>query len=333
VALALDLTLGEPPNRWHPVAWFGAAASRLERSAPGGGPSARLAYGAAMTSLLVGAAGAAGLAVERALARAPAPARPLLAAAALKSALSVRALADAATQIADHLEAGRVGPARSGLRALVSRPTAEMGPAAVASAAIESVAENLSDSLVAPLLAYLAFGLPGAFAYRAINTLDAMIGYRGEYEQLGKSAARLDDLANLAPARLSVALLVLAATLGSGHPGRAVKVLLRDHARTASPNAGWPMSAAAGALGVRLEKLGHYVLGAEFPRPTATDIRRVIRLYHVAAMLAVGWAPALILRWLVHRDQLQRRRPALDRWFAPRWDRGRNLLRSPGNTP
>jgi len=130
----------------------------------------------------------------------------------------------------------------------------------VAAAAIESVAEKASDALVAPALAYAAFGLPGAAVYRGINTLDAMIGYRGAYEWLGKAAARLDDAANLIPSHLTNGLLALAAGPGRG---RAVwRIAWRDHRRTASPNAGWPMAAMAGAIGVELEKVDHYRLGA-----------------------------------------------------------------------
>src|SRR5262249_31646910 len=150
---------------------------------------------------------------------------------------------------------------------------------------IESVAENLSDSLVAPLFYYLIGGLPGALAYRAANTLDAMIGYHGEYEALGKTAARLDDLLNLIPARLSGLLITTAASLGLGDGWSALMTIWRDRARTESPNAGWPMSAAAGALRVRLEKVDHYVLGGEYPDPSPEDVRRAVRLCGGAAAL------------------------------------------------
>ncbi|NJN68054.1 MAG: cobalamin biosynthesis protein, partial [Chloroflexaceae bacterium] len=155
--------------------------------------------------------------------------------------------------------------------------------AAIAAAAIESLAENTSDSVVAPLLAYALGGLPGAFAYRAANTLDAMVGYRGRYEYLGKVPARLDDLLNLVPARLT-ALLIAAAAVGcSADAPQAWQVMWRDHALTASPNAGWPMAAVAGALGVRLEKMGHYCLNERGRAPTAADIRRAGRVVGVAA--------------------------------------------------
>ena len=144
-------------------------------------------------------------------------------------------------------------------------------------------------SVVAPLFFLACFGLPGAVAYRAINTLDAMIGYRGRYEWLGKAAARLDDLANLVPARLSV-LFLFAAGSGSRRLGAALGVWSRDHARTESPNAGHPMAMAAGLLGVRLDKPGHYVLGPELPVPTRADLARGVALVRRAGLLPLAAA-------------------------------------------
>ena len=131
----------------------------------------------------------------------------------LKVTFSFRDLIEAAELVRRHLTAGDLEAARRGLRALVSRAAEGLDGGQVASAAIESLAENLSDSLVAPLLYYAGFGLPGALGYRAANTLDAMIGYHGEHEELGKAAARLDDACNLVPARLT-ALLLLGAAWG-----------------------------------------------------------------------------------------------------------------------
>jgi adenosylcobinamide-phosphate synthase len=140
---------------------------------------------------------------------------------------------------------------------------------------------------LAPILYYSLFGLPAAMAYRASNTLDAMIGYHGVYEDLGKMAARLDDLLNLLPARMSACFLVGAAFMGRGDGRAALRALAKNHARTESPNAGWPMSATAGALHVRLEKMGHYRLGDRFPAPTPTDVHRAVRLYYAAAALGI----------------------------------------------
>jgi adenosylcobinamide-phosphate synthase len=159
-------------------------------------------------------------------------------------------------------------------------------------AAIQSLAENASDSFVAPLFYYSLFGLPGAWAYRAVNTLDAMVGYHGRNEFVGKFAARLDDLLNLLPARLTALLIVIAAGLAGADARGAWRAWRRDHAHTASPNAGHPMSAVAGALGVVLEKVDHYRLNAGASEPAPADIARAERLVGLALALAAGLAVA-----------------------------------------
>ena len=208
-----------------------------------------------------------------------------LEAVALKSTLSLRDLARAARSVAAALERGDLDDARGQLGFhLVSRPTATLDAGQVASGAIESMAENLTDALVAPVVFFLLFGLPGALAYRALNTADTMLGYReGALEYFGKVAARLDDLANLMPARLAALGIVAAA--GVRAP-TAWSTMARDHARTASPNAGWTMSAMAGALGVTLEKPSTYRLG-QGHAPDAADVERSIRLMTRAAGLAL----------------------------------------------
>jgi len=204
----------------------------------------------------------------------------------LKSAFAVRALATAGWSVSRPLAAGNLDAARAALGSLVSRDTKALSAPLVAAAAVESIAENASDSIVAPLFFYVIGGIPGALAYRAVNTLDAMIGYRGELEWLGKAAARLDDLANLVPARLTALLLALAAPLGRGSVGRAIAVWARDRRMTESPNAGHPMAAMAGALGVELEKTGHYRLGAGLRATASSDIDRAVRVMLGAAALA-----------------------------------------------
>ena len=203
----------------------------------------------------------------------------------LKSALSLRMLGESATAVARALASGDVTQARFGLRSLVSRDTALLDEPLLAAAAVESVAENASDSVIAPLFFFAVGGVPAALAYRACNTLDAMIGYHGETEWLGKAAARLDDFANLVPARVTAALFVLASALGGASAAGALRVWWRDGARTESPNAGQPMAAMAGALGVTLEKVGCYRLG-DGGAPDADSIERAVSLLYVASAIA-----------------------------------------------
>jgi adenosylcobinamide-phosphate synthase len=293
LASALDALAGEPPAACHPVVAMGQAIALAERRAPTAPPAA-LAYGA-----LVAAGGtAATYAATRALLatarrRAPAAA-PFLTVFLLKSTFAIRALEDAAHAVAIALAQDDLPAARAHLRALVSRDTAALDAGLVAAAAIESVAENLNDGFVAPLFWYALLGVPGAIAYRFANTCDAMLGYRGRYEYLGKAAARLDDALSWLPARLTALLLIVAAALSGADARGAWRTLVRDHGRTASPNAGWPMSAAAGALGVCLEKPGHYRLGGG-PRPAGAAIYRAVALTRAAAALALGLYTAIIL--------------------------------------
>jgi len=290
LSLLLDLALGDPPNRHHPVAWMGAAIARAEGRAPKRGRGARLGYGAALATGGALAAAALGSLVERVASRLPKPLSWLAEAALLKATFSVRGLSTAAQRIQMALEAGDLAEARRLVGwHLVSRDTGALDQSQVAAAAVESVAENASDGIVAPLFYYALGGLPAALAYRFINTVDSMWGYRDPaHEWLGKAPARLDDLANLLPARATAAVLVLASALVGEDAGGAWRIWRRDAHRTASPNAGHPMSAMAGALGVELEKVGHYRLGAGQRRPTPADIGRAVRVMRAAVALAVG---------------------------------------------
>jgi adenosylcobinamide-phosphate synthase len=292
LALTMDAVCGEPPANAHPVVWMGRAVSMLERSAPHGQVPA-LAYGSAMTALVIGAAAATGSMVARIAARLPWPLGLLLEAWVLKTTLSVRALIEAGQLVEASLDARDLAAARQAVTALVSRDVSQLGQSQLASAAVESLAENTADSIVAPLLFYAIGGLPAALAYRAAHTLDAMIGYHGTYEHLGKAAARLDDLLNLIPARASAALLLAGGALAGGDLPTGVEILVRDHDNTASPNAGWPMSTMSGLLGTRLEKPGQYVLGGELPPADVPAIDHAAEVVKVATVLTLPLALGL----------------------------------------
>ena len=287
---AADRLLGDP-RRWHPVAGFGATAQALK---------ARLyadsrACGAAHAALLVGAAVAFGLAAEQAARRPPAV-TVAVTAAATWVVLGGRSLEREATVVEHLLADGDLTAARSRLSHLVGRDTAALGPGEIARAVVESVAENTSDAVVAPLLWGALAGVPGLLGYRAANTLDAMVGHRNaRYERYGWASARLDDLLNLPGARLA-GLLTLAAV-----PSRAPaawRVWRRDAARHPSPNAGVIEAAFAGSLGVRLggtnvyygNRVEHRAImdGGRAPEPG--DIGRAVRLARRVGLGAAGAA-------------------------------------------
>jgi adenosylcobinamide-phosphate synthase len=299
LAVLLDVLLGEPPNRWHPVAWMGNFISAIQRWAPPRGAWQRLAFGAVTVLSGVAVVVFLGVLLECVLWYVPWPLAWLVKAGVLKLTLSLRGLVQAASEVQQALEHDDIPLARRLVGwHLVSRETSQLSGAQVAAAAVESVSENASDGIVAPLLFYTLGGLPAALAYRFINTADAMLGYRDAARfWLGKVPARLDDLANLVPARLTAVLIVLAALLLGENARQAWTVWRRDARLTASPNAGHPMSAMAGALQVALEKVGHYRLGAEQPLPGVRHIARATRLLYGVTILAVAVFAGVVLLW------------------------------------
>jgi adenosylcobinamide-phosphate synthase len=303
VAVGLDVAIGDPPNRFHPVAWLGRLIAAGRRRLCAGPPARLLVHGIALTTAVPVIAALAGWGVTR-LAAQTGAAQPLVLGAALWLLLSLRGLFAAALQVARHLGDGDLSAARQALAwHLVSRPTGDLSPGHVASGAVESVAENLTDAYAAPLVFFLVFGLPGAALYRAVNTADAMLGYRdGALEYFGKAAARLDDVLNIVPARLAALAIVGTAACVGGNARVAWRTLVRDRTATASPNAGWTMAALAGALEVTLEKRGTYRLGSGRP-PSVEDIRRSVVLVASAAALltVVLFALAALLRAVLHR--------------------------------
>ncbi len=289
VAGAVDL-LGEPPAAWHPVVWYGKLIRRLEQSAPAHGRAMQFIYGGMMlvlaTPLVLLPALLADLLIRRmstlcsrhGYRSAGRLFYVLLEGCALKPFFAIRMLAHAGRAVRLALERGDLVAARQELRSLVSRERAQLTVELAAAAAVESLAENLCDSVVAPLFYYSLFGLPGAALYRLYNTFDSMLGYHGHYEYLGKAAARLDDVLNLLPARITALLILICAPLLGGEWRTAWRIWRRDARKTASPNAGHPMAAAAGVLGVQLEKVGHYRLGDNAREISTTDIKRAERM-------------------------------------------------------
>lgn len=290
-AVALDAGLGEPPGRCHPVAALGGLLRLAHEPVRRRSPHVQLAGGGLALSGVAAGVGLAAAGVERALGSGAGAAAG--GAAALKPGFALRQLLEEAAGVADALERDRLGEARTRLRSLVSRPTESLDGPLVAAAAIESLAENLCDSVVAPWLAFALLGLPGAAVYRVVNTADAMYGYRGELERLGKPAARADDVCSWLPARATALALVGAAACTERTAGAALRCWRADGGRTESWNAGRPMAAMAGALQRRLEKPGQYELGEAYPAPDAADVRRAIRVVRAAAGLALAASVAL----------------------------------------
>ncbi|RQX01040.1 cobalamin biosynthesis protein, partial [Micromonospora globispora] len=289
---ALDTLLGDP-RRWHPVAGFGRAAGALEQRVYRPDRTA----GAVFTSVVVGAPVLLGVAATLATRRRPV-ARAVLVAAGTWTVLGGRTLRREATVMGRALRDGDLPAARRRLGHLCGRDPSALDEPELARATVESVAENTSDAVVAPLVWGAVAGLPGLLGYRAANTLDAMVGHRSpRYARFGTPAARLDDLLNLVPARLTGLLTIAVASAAHGDRHRAWQVWRRDRNDHPSPNAGQCEAAMAGALGVRLGGRNVYFGRSEVrpflgdgPRPEARHLKRAARISGAVGVAALGIA-------------------------------------------
>jgi adenosylcobinamide-phosphate synthase len=288
-AAVLDWLVGEPPRRLHPVAWFGRLVATIDRSW-----THPLAVGVVGAVVLPVAAGA----VAWVLVAGAAATAPWLGAGAATLVLwTTTSLRMLLAEAAGVIVASETDPpaARERLPALVGRDPSELTPAQIRSAAVESLAENLADGLVAPLCAFalclpisLSLATAAAAWLKAVNTMDSMLGYPGK--PVGTASARLDDLAMWLPARATAGVLSLATV--SLHPARHAHTGGRA---TVSPNAGWPMGALAGALGIRLTKPGAYDLNPAADLPDPAQSRRAIATVGRAGLLAYALATAWVV--------------------------------------
>jgi adenosylcobinamide-phosphate synthase len=282
IALIIDWLFGEPPIVLHPVVWFGAYLQRSEYWRKFQHP---LFFGGLCFGL-----GAIGVVIittilQFAIAQLPLPGRVLTTAIILKPAFAFRMLVKEVSEIENALQQD-LDKGRQRLSYIVSRNTTELSASEVRESALESISENLSDSVVAPLFWFLLFGLPGAYLYRFVNTADAMWGYRNEkYEYWGKVAARSDDLLNWIPARITG--LVLLGKI------RMLSTLRTEAHKTPSPNSGWSMAAFALRLHTRLSKPNVYTLNPTATAPTSQTVTQGIQL-----ATHIGWIVSLVLALL-----------------------------------
>jgi len=286
IAVILDLSLGDPPNSLHPVAWMGRVASFLEKGNISRSLAVLFVYGMLMVLFTMGLFTVPVYILLRYLEGFNNIVFIIIGAVLLKTMFSLGGLRRAALVIRNLLRDENLDEARFEMRALVSRDASCLSETQLVAATVESVEENISDGFVAPLFYFLLFGVPGAVAYRVVNTHDAMIGYHGRYEYLGKFACRLDDVLNYIPARLTALLIVAAAFIYRRNGKSAWKVALTEHRKTESPNAGWPMAAMAGALDAQLGKEGEYRLGVMSESLVTGTIDSSLKLALAASM---GW--------------------------------------------
>jgi adenosylcobinamide-phosphate synthase len=303
LALGLEAVLGYPAALKHPVAWPAAMIETLERrwNRPAASDRRRRWLGVVLVALLVAAAGLFGAAIQG-IVGSSLPALTFVALIAT-TGLAQRSLHDHVAAVLAPLRAGDLPAARAAVSLIVGRDTEPLDAEGVATAALESLAESFNDGVVAPAFWLLVGGLPGLFAYKSVNTADSLIGHKEpRWRMFGWAAARTDDLMNLIPARLAGGLIALVG-------GKGWRTMIRDARRHASPNAGWPEAAMAGALGVRLGGEVRYdgvptarPTFGDGPRPTADDLARGLRLYRRSCLLlwlipvAIGLIVALAPR-------------------------------------
>jgi adenosylcobinamide-phosphate synthase len=296
LALVLDIIFGELPTVIHPVGWMGKVIELLVKFGEGRSPLIQFLWGTVTTLFTI----ALFTSIVYLIIYFSEPLniswRVIIGAVVLKQSFSLRGLISTGRFIRGFLEKDKLEKTRFELRALVKRDTSRIDKGLMISATIESIAENTCDSFIAPLLIYLFLGIPGAIGYRVINTLDAMIGHHGEYEYLGKFAARLDTIVNFMPARITALTIVAAGWVCRWNVKATWRVMLRDRKKTESPNAGWTMSAMAGGLDVQLEKVGYYKLGDNNCALTTQKIDDSLRIILTASAI---WTVIVIIAEVV----------------------------------
>ncbi len=295
-AYASDLVAGDPEWLPHPVRFFGLMIGAGERGLRrlGNDPITETLTGAALTGSVLWVAWIAGR-----------PKHPAWQTLLAWTTLATRSLLREAGAVVRALETGELHLARTRLARIVGRDTKQLNQSEIARATIETLAESACDGIVAPLFWLAAAGVPGAMAYKAVNTLDSMIGHpEPQYRYFGRFAARLDDAANLAPARLTALAIATAAGVYGFDAARSLRIWWRDGSKHASPNAGQSEAAMAGALGVRLGGMNFYdghphetpMLGAEWRPPTAGDVRAALSIVAAVSAIAFGATLLFLLR-------------------------------------
>lgn len=283
----LDFVIGDPPNKLHPTAWLGRLIGNLTPKLKSRYPNIEVIKGAvavvAIVLLMVLSTfyllhfvdqifGTAGLILVGVL--------------LLKSTIAVKGMETHAKSIISALEDNDLITARTELSNIVGRDTSQLDEQQILSATLESVGESTVDGITSPIFYFALFGIPGAFAYRAINTLDSMIGYKDAYHKnIGWFAAHLDTIANFIPARITAFLMVIAARIVGADWRNSLYIMGRDRNNTPSINGGWPMATIAGALKVRLEKNEYYSLGEGCEYLTPQHCQKAISIMKVTTLL------------------------------------------------
>ncbi len=299
LAVLIDLILGDPPNRYHPTAWIGVLINNLKPRLKGDNEHVEKIKGALGAVLIIAVVAVVAYLISLIISFNPIV-EIIITALMLKMTIAIRSMEEHAKRVLDTLD--DLALARRELAMIVGRDTSNLDKQHILSAVIESISENITDGITSSLFYYSLFGIVGAFVYRVINTLDSMLGYKDEYHKnIGYFSARVDTVANYLPARITAFTTILASMILGMEWRNALIIIMKDSRNTQSLNSGWTMAGVAGALRIRLEKIGYYRIGEEYEDVTIEHCYKAIKLMKMTIMLFIMIIalPLLMLRYLL----------------------------------
>lgn len=310
-ALIIDLIFGDPKNKFHPTAWVGIIIAKLVPFAKNQNQTKEKTGGILITVSVAALVAGLLLSYDYAIRNASGIILTVIVILSgsllLKTTIAIRGLEKHGNLVMESLSRNNLEEARSRLSMLVKRNTKDLDRNHVISATLESISENIVDGITGPLFYFGLFGLPGAFVYRTINTIDSMVGYKTAlFRNVGWFGANCDKALNYLPARITGLIMILAAVLVKADWRNSLITMRRDGKKTESPNAGYPMAAMAGALGTRFEKIDHYTLGNGTMELDENHFRSAVLLMKVTGVLfsALVTVPLIVflsyLGWWIH---------------------------------
>jgi len=311
-ALLLDFLVGDPKTKYHPTAWIGKLIASLVPFTKSNSIRKELIGGILLVSVIVVTVCTVLVVLDIGISLLTIDIVSLIVSIAvgsilLKTTIAIRGMQKHALAVVDAVEKGDLGSARNHLSMIVKRDTKNLDKNHILSGVLESVSENTVDGITGPLFYYAIFGLPGAFVYRAINTVDSMIGYKTTlFKNVGWFGAKCDTVLNYAPSRLTGLVMILGALILGYNWKESLYIMRRDSGKLESTNAGFPMAALAGALGTRLEKMDYYTIGNGSIEFTKSHIMSAVTLMKVSSILFCGiiTVPIIVtlsfLGWWIH---------------------------------
>ena len=311
-ALLLDFLVGDPKTKYHPTAWIGKLIASLVPFTKSNSAKRELIGGILLVSVIVVAVCTVLVVLDIGINLLTIDIVSLIVSIVigsilLKTTIAVKGMQKHALAVVDAVEEGNLDSARNHLSMIVKRDTKNLDKNHILSGVLESVSENTVDGVTGPLFYYTIFGLPGAFVYRAINTIDSMVGYKTTmFKNVGWFGAKCDTILNYAPSRLTGLVMILGALILGYNWKESLSIMRRDSGKLESPNAGFPMAALAGALETRLEKMNYYTIGNGSTEFTKSHIISAITLMKVSSILFCGMVtvPIIVtlsfLGWWIH---------------------------------